>query len=96
MDAETREPRGGGKDGDEPIQAVAFSPDGSMLALGSRDNFVYIYEVTGDLSKFSRIGKCSGHSSFITHIDWSADGVNLQTTSGDYELLYCKKLFTIQ
>ncbi|CAG0917732.1 unnamed protein product [Notodromas monacha] len=88
MDAETREPRAGGTDGNEPIQVVKFSPDGSLLALGSRDNFVYIYEVTEEFSKYSRIGRCSGHSSFISHLDWSEDGVNLQTTSGDYELLY--------
>ena len=31
-----------------------------------------------------------GHSSFITHLDWSVDGQHLRSNSGDYELLYCK------
>ena len=31
-----------------------------------------------------------GHSSFVTHIDWSVDGEYLQSNSGDYELLYCE------
>lgn len=31
-----------------------------------------------------------GHSSFITHIDWSKDSEYLRSNSGDYELLYCK------
>ena len=31
-----------------------------------------------------------GHASFITHIDWSADGQYIRSNSGDYELLYCK------
>lgn len=31
-----------------------------------------------------------GHSSFITHLDWSADGQYLRSNSGDYEVLYCK------
>ena len=30
-----------------------------------------------------------GHSSFITHLDWSADGSTIRSNSGDYELLYC-------
>lgn len=30
-----------------------------------------------------------GHSSFITHIDWSEDSQYLRSNSGDYELLYC-------
>lgn len=31
-----------------------------------------------------------GHSSFVTHLDWSMDGVYLCSNSGDYEVLYCK------
>ena len=32
--------------------------------------------------------ECRGHTSFVTHIDWSADGEFIQSSSGDYELLY--------
>lgn len=31
-----------------------------------------------------------GHSSFITHLDWSEDSHQLRSNSGDYEVLYCK------
>lgn len=31
-----------------------------------------------------------GHSSFITHLDWSVDSQYLVSNSGDYEILYCK------
>lgn len=31
-----------------------------------------------------------GHSSFITHLDWSKDGKYIMSNSGDYEILYCK------
>ena len=31
-----------------------------------------------------------GHSSFVTHLDWSQDSQHLRSNSGDYELLYCK------
>lgn len=31
-----------------------------------------------------------GHSSFITHLDWSKDGKYIMSNSGDYEILYCE------
>ncbi|XP_011145909.1 echinoderm microtubule-associated protein-like 2 isoform X5 [Harpegnathos saltator] len=88
IDSETRELYTHHSDGSEPLQAVQFSPDGSLLALGSRDNYIYIYQVNDDATKYSRVGRCMGHSSFITHLDWSVDGQYLRSNSGDYELLY--------
>lgn len=35
-----------------------------------------------------------GHSSFVTHIDWSEDSHQLRSNSGDYEVLYCKSIPT--
>ncbi|XP_076633248.1 echinoderm microtubule-associated protein-like 2 isoform X10 [Colletes latitarsis] len=96
IDSETRELYTHHSDGLEPIQVLRFSPDGTLLALGSRDNCIYIYQVNGDATKYSRVGRCMpkrirrrrGHSSFITHVDWSTDGQYLRSNSGDYELLY--------
>ena len=31
-----------------------------------------------------------GHTSSVSHLDWSTDGEKLQSTSRDYELLFCK------
>lgn len=31
-----------------------------------------------------------GHSSYITHLDWSPDNNNIMSNSGDYEILYCE------
>ncbi|KAM8853183.1 echinoderm microtubule-associated protein-like 2 isoform 1-T1 [Synchiropus picturatus] len=75
-------------DGNEIISNVKYSPDGNFLAVASHDNFVYIYAVSESGRKYSRVGKCSGHSSFVTHLDWSTDGQYLVTNSGDYEILF--------
>ncbi|XP_052123400.1 echinoderm microtubule-associated protein-like 1 isoform X4 [Frankliniella occidentalis] len=88
IDAQTREVFTSHADGAEPIQVIKFSPDGQFLALGSRDNNVYIYQCGGDSRKFNRVGRCMGHSSFITHLDWAADSKVLRSNSGDYEVLY--------
>uniref|UniRef100_A0A672R646 Uncharacterized protein n=1 Tax=Sinocyclocheilus grahami TaxID=75366 RepID=A0A672R646_SINGR len=62
--------------------------DGVYLAVASHDNFVYIYSVTENGRKYSRVGKCTGHSSFVTHLDWSTDSQFIVTNSGDYEILF--------
>ena len=69
----------------EEACCIRFSPDDSRLAVGSRDNNIYIFDCNKD---YRRIGICRGHSSYITHIDWSLTGEFLQSNSGDYELLY--------
>ena len=70
---------------EERVSDIRFSPDDTHLAVASRDNCIYIFNVTDN---YRRVGVLRGHTSYITHIDWSADGHFLQTTSGDYELLY--------
>ncbi|KAJ6663619.1 hypothetical protein lerEdw1_009698 [Lerista edwardsae] len=97
LDTETRDLVTIHTDGGEPISVVSFSPDGKYLALGSHDNFVYIYLVSEGGRKYGRVGRCSGHSSFITHLDWAFDSSCLVTNSGDYEILYwypstCKQI----
>uniref|UniRef100_A0A8C6MA83 EMAP like 1 n=1 Tax=Nothobranchius furzeri TaxID=105023 RepID=A0A8C6MA83_NOTFU len=77
-------------DGNEQLSVMSYGPDGSFLAIGSHDNYIYVYAVAENGRKYSRVGKCSGHSSFITHVDWSVDSQYLVSNSGDYEILYCK------
>uniref|UniRef100_A0A673I244 Echinoderm microtubule-associated protein-like 1 n=1 Tax=Sinocyclocheilus rhinocerous TaxID=307959 RepID=A0A673I244_9TELE len=88
-------------DGNEQLSVMRFSPDGHFLAIGSHDNYVYIYAVAENGKKYSRVGKCSGHSSFITHLDWSVDSQYLVSNSGDYEILYwipsvCKQVVSVE
>ncbi|XP_026730498.1 echinoderm microtubule-associated protein-like 2 isoform X3 [Trichoplusia ni] len=76
------------QDGTEPIQTIQYSPDNKLVALGSRDNFIYVYRVDDNGARYSRLGKCLGHSSYITHLDWSEDSQYIRSNSGDYELLF--------
>ncbi|KAM4612160.1 echinoderm microtubule-associated protein-like 3 isoform 2-T2 [Polymixia lowei] len=88
LDLLTREVVSESTDGNEQLSIMRYSPDGSYLAVGSHDNFIYIYNVTESGRRYTRFGKCNGHSSFITHLDWSKDGKYIMSNSGDYEILY--------
>lgn len=88
-------------DGNEQLSVMRYSPDGNFLAIGSHDNCIYIYGVTDNGRKYTRVGKCSGHSSFITHLDWSVNSQFLVSNSGDYEILYwvpsaCKQVVSVE
>lgn len=53
--------------------------------IGSHDNALYAYKYPS----WKAIGKkMLKHSSYITHFDFSRDGVNLHSTCGAYELLF--------
>ncbi|CAL4072749.1 unnamed protein product [Meganyctiphanes norvegica] len=98
IQTDTKEIIADDKSGDKPLQVVRFSPCGNYLAIGSKDNLIYIYEVSKS-NKFTKMGKCEGHSSSINHLDWSADSQYIQSNSGDYELLFwqaqqCKQILT--
>ncbi|XP_069394242.1 echinoderm microtubule-associated protein-like 4 isoform X6 [Paralichthys olivaceus] len=88
LDAETTDLVAIHTDGNEQLSVMRFSVDGSLLAVGSHDNFIYLYTVSERGRKYSRYGKCTGHSSYITHLDWSPDNNLLMSNSGDYEILY--------
>uniref|UniRef100_A0A8C7RQA4 EMAP like 2 n=3 Tax=Oncorhynchus mykiss TaxID=8022 RepID=A0A8C7RQA4_ONCMY len=94
LDADTRDLVFMHTDGNEIISNIKYSPDGNFLAVGSHDNFVYIYAVMENGKKYSRVGKCTGHSSFVTHLDWSVDSQYIVTNSGDYEILFCEPLLS--
>ena len=49
------------------IQTMKYSPEGSILAVGSHDRNIYLYDAQGG---YSHIATCQRHSSYITHIDF--------------------------
>src|SRR5690606_12012349 len=58
------------------IDDLKFSPNGEFLAVGSHANVIDIFDVSKD---YERIGTCKGHSSFVSHLDWSKDSLVIQT-----------------
>lgn len=84
------------KDCMEDISDIKFSPNGKMLAVGSHDNFIDIYQAklagpthtSAPSGSLRRLKRLKGHSSYITHLDWSADNRVIQSTCGAYELLF--------
>ncbi|KAG7466406.1 hypothetical protein MATL_G00164500 [Megalops atlanticus] len=73
------------KDRKEAIHELKYSPDGAHLAVGSNDNSVDIY---GVVQRYKKVGECIGSTSFITHMDWSADSKYLQTNDGSGKRLF--------
>ncbi|RXG72696.1 Echinoderm microtubule-associated protein-like 1, partial [Armadillidium vulgare] len=52
------------------VGVVQFSPNGKFLALGSRDNNIYVYQVSEGCRKYSRLGRCQGMLTFVAK--WSS------------------------
>lgn len=67
-------------------EAMCYSPCNEYLAVGSHDNFIYIYLAKKKYKLFKK--KMTGHSSFITALDWSQDSDWMRSTCGAHELLF--------
>ena len=73
---------------DDGITALSFSPDGTMLAIGSQDSIIYVMQ--DNLDDDGDLIKLTGHTAGISHIDWSNDNSSLRSNSIDHELLFWK------
>jgi hypothetical protein len=64
------------------------------IASGRHDHDALIGSVTASrlgwwsCRRYARIARCQGHSSYITHVDWSLDSRVIQSNCGAYELLH--------
>lgn len=76
------------KEANEWNECMSFSPDGTMLAVGSHDNLVRIYST----SDFSYKGHLKGHSSWIQAFDWCCESKYIRSQCAAYEVLY----FTVE
>lgn len=83
-DSESLEQKSFFKHAKEWISDLKFSPDNNSLAVGSHDNAIYLYSVPN----FKKLFRMNKHSSYITHLDWSENSLNLHSNCGAYELLF--------
>jgi len=65
-----------GKDSNEPIRVVKFTPDSLFLAVGSEDSSIYIYNVKDFFSKKCTIAV---HKAPVMYLDFTADGKYLMS-----------------
>ena len=63
----------GPKDPKEWIEAMEYNKTGEILAVGSHDNGIYLYNTDADGSKYKLTKMMRKHSSYITALDWSLD-----------------------
>ncbi|GAB2906975.1 hypothetical protein GCM10022245_48280 [Streptomyces mayteni] len=62
-----------------PVWAVAYSPDGSILAAGGNDDTVHLLDaVTGDT-----VQTLTGHENNVTDLAFNLDGTTLASSSDD-------------
>ena len=78
-----------GKDSNEPIRVVKFSPDSNYLAVGSDDSCIYIYNVK---DQFSRRSIISCHKAPIATIDFNLDGTFIMSTDTSKRLCFSETL----
>ena len=76
-----------GRDSNEAIMDIKFSPDGKTLAVGSYDTNVYLYNAKDGYSKRAVI-KCAG--SWVTHLDFTVDSQYVQISDGAHSLVFAE------
>lgn len=80
-----------GQDSRDWIRDVKFSPDGKLLALGSEDTKIYLYDVgEGSTRSFTLRCKCERHNSYITHLDFDTMSAYIRSNCGANELIFYK------
>ena len=66
------------------LTCMAYSPKGDILAVGCRDKLIHILSVSDN---YKRLGVCKGHCSSVISIDFSVDGLYMQSNDMMREIL---------
>lgn len=66
---------------------MRYNNGSTRLAVGSHDNWIYIYDTKAE-GNYTIHGVLKGHSSYITALDWSIDNEWIRSSCGAYELLF--------
>lgn len=70
-----------------------YSADGARLAVASNDCKIYVYAARDGFAKLSTVAM---HQSFVTHVDFSVDGLYVQSADGARSLLFADAATGIQ
>ena len=62
------------------MAALAFSPDGTRLAGGCRDNTIRLF----DVASREQVAELRGHTDYVHAVAWSQDGTRLVSGSGEF------------
>ncbi|ETV90518.1 hypothetical protein H310_14708 [Aphanomyces invadans] len=89
LDATTLEIVHEGRDSKQSLADIKFSPDGTLLAMGSHDHCIYLHSVMDNYALKSKCTKATGH---VTHVDFSKDSRYLRANSDAFEVLYVNTL----
>ncbi|XP_052268743.1 echinoderm microtubule-associated protein-like CG42247 [Dreissena polymorpha] len=75
--------------GTEPVGCLAFSPDGSYLAMGTNDGIISIFAIHDRGQTYRKFNMAlRGHNTGVAHLDWSSDGRCIQSVAFDNELIF--------
>ncbi|XP_071235743.1 echinoderm microtubule-associated protein-like 6 isoform X1 [Salvelinus alpinus] len=72
------------RDRSAAIQDIRFSPDKHLLAVGSVESTVDLYDLTLGPT-LNRVGYCKDISSFVIQMDFSADSRFIEVSTGNYK-----------
>ncbi len=75
-----------GRDSKHWVRCLRFSPDGTLLALGSEDNNIYVYDATAGF--VAKDYTCSKHNAPLRAIDFSTDNQFVRSNCNAYECLF--------
>lgn len=64
-----------------------YSPCEDFLAIGSRDNHLYIFSVDAETHEY-KLHFDFEHQSWMNAIDWTADSKEIRASTGGNEVLY--------
>jgi WD40 repeat protein len=65
-----------------PVESISFSPDGLILASGSRDNSVKLWRASDGML----LQTFAGHTNWVLDVSFSPNGEQLASGSGDYTI----------
>ncbi|CAG9462117.1 unnamed protein product [Pedinophyceae sp. YPF-701] len=68
-----------------PVSCLAYAPSGRVLAAGSRDGSIALYDAR---NRHRLLTVCRGHSAAIECMDFSRDSRVLQSNCASYEILH--------